>query len=164
MQILSKTPETFQDREDWREHCLQFSQNQDPQEEHDHRQHTASKQQSKSPDRHRSRSRQRRRRARAANDSAPSSSAAHSAAAPDVSLLTPFGNAALPLAIRNKTVKIKVSDLQGFETILSRAVDSQNRCIEALRFNAKQFEDERNVFIETKEAIREMIMEAAYAP
>jgi hypothetical protein len=65
--------------------------------------------------------------------------------------------AIVPAAQYAKSVKVSTAELQVLEGCLGRAIDSQKRTVEALHFAARQIEDEKKIFIEAREVIKNLV-------
>jgi hypothetical protein len=65
--------------------------------------------------------------------------------------------AIIPVAQYEKSVKVSTAELQVLETCLGHAIVSQKRTVGALQFAARQIEDEKKVFIEAREVIKNLM-------
>ena len=61
---------------------------------------------------------------------------------------------------RPMSVKIQLEELQTLESCLIRAMDSQKRTIDTLNFFRRMIDDERNVFTEARNVLRDLIFNA----
>ena len=74
-------------------------------------------------------------------------------APPDVSHL----QLAVPVS-KPKSVKVQVSELETLWSCLDRSLESQKRLCDSMTFFTRQFEDEKKILVEARQAVRELII------